>query len=50
MTTSRGDQMSKSARLPFWEIGESEGHMFESGLHIFKSWLSQTNNLKIDIL
>ena len=31
--TSRGGRMSKSARLPFWEIGEFEGRGFESGPH-----------------
>ena len=41
-------KMSKSARLTFWEIGESEGHGFESGPRVFDSWLIQTNDFKID--
>ena len=36
--TSRGGRMRKSACLPFWEIGESEGHGFESSPRIFQSW------------
>ena len=39
---------NKSVRLSVWEIGEFEGRGFESGPHIFESWLSQTNDLKID--
>ena len=37
-----------SAHLPFWEIGESEGHGFESGTRRFETWSSQTKDFKID--
>ena len=47
-STSRGSRMSKSACLPFWETGESEGRGSESEPHIFESSLSQTNDFKID--
>ena len=46
--TCLGGWMSKNARLPFWEIRESEGCRFESGPRIFESWLSQTHDIKID--
>ena len=35
--------LSNHSGWPFWEIGESEDHRFESG-----AWLSQTNDFKID--
>ena len=38
----------KSVLLPFWELGESKGHMFESRPHGFKTWSTQTNDLEID--
>ena len=37
VSTRRGGGMSKSDRLPFWEIGESEGCGFESRPHVFES-------------
>ena len=40
--------MSKSAHLPFWEIGESEGREFESRPRVFYSWSSQNNHFKIN--
>ena len=36
-TASQGGQMSKNTCLPFWEIGESEGHGFKSSPRIFES-------------
>ena len=35
LLTSWSGRMSKSTRLPFWEIGESERRRFESGPHVF---------------
>ena len=47
-TTSRGGRMSKSINLLFWEIRKSEGRGFVSRPRIFESWLSQTNDFKVD--
>ena len=40
--------MSKSVRLSFWEIGESEGRGFEFRPHVFESWSNQVDDFNID--
>ena len=46
LPSKSGGQMS--SRLPFWEIGESEYRGFETSACGFETWLSQTNDFKID--
>ena len=45
---TRVGRISKSARLLFWVISESEGLELEFGPRIFESWSSQTNDFRSD--